>query len=216
MNLPIGDILLNMLEGTVVSLKIFFLTVAFSVPLGVLVALGRMSKFKWISQIVRFYQLVMRGTPLILQLLFFAFAPYYIFGYNLERFLACMLAFVINYAAYFGEIFRSGISSIPEGQYEAAKVLGYSKFQTFIKIILPQVIKIIMPTMGSEFMTLIKDTALAYTVGITELYRVASTAQSKYFDITPLVFAGIFYLVMNTVVEYLFKKIENKLDYYKM
>lgn len=206
----------KLLDGTAVALQIFFITTLASVPLGILVSLGRMSKIKIISVPIRIYQLIIRGTPLILQLLFFAFAPYYIFGINLDRFTACLIAFIVNYTAYYAEIFRSGISSIPKGQYEACKVLGYTKFQTFTQIILPQVIKVIMPTLGSESMTLIKDTALAYTVGVTELYRVASTIQSATFDITPLIVAGIFYLIMNAIVEFIFRKAENKLDYYKM
>lgn len=203
-----------MLDATWVTLTIFFLTALLSLPLGIIVSIVRKSKYKIFSVPIRIYQLIMRGTPLILQLMFVAYAPFYIFGISIDRFPSVIIAFVINYAAYFSEIFRAGIESIPQGQYEAAKVLGYTKTQTFLKIILPQVIKRILPTMGSEFMTLIKDTALAYTIGVSEIYKVAQTSSSHYFVVTPLIIAGVFYLVMNAIVEISFKKIENKLNYY--
>lgn len=202
------------LDATWVTLAIFFLTALLSVPLGILVAIIRKSKYKVFSIPIRIYQLIMRGTPLILQLMFVAYAPFYIFGTSIPRFPSVIIAFVVNYAAYFSEIFRAGIESIPSGQYEAAKVLGYTKIQTFFSIILPQVIKCILPTMGSEFMTLIKDTALAYTIGVSEIYKVAQTTSSHYFNVTPLIIAGLFYLIMNAIVEVSFKKIENKLNYY--
>lgn len=203
-----------MLDATWVTLTIFFLTALLSVPLGIIVAIIRKSKYRIFSIPIKIYQLIMRGTPLILQLMFVAYAPFYLFGISIDRFPSVIIAFVINYAAYFSEIFRSGIESIPKGQYEAAKVLGYTKFQTFWQIILPQVIKRILPTIGSEFMTLIKDTALAYTIGVSEIYKVAQGASGNYFIVTPLIIAGLFYLVMNAIVEISFKKIENKLNYY--
>jgi polar amino acid transport system permease protein len=204
-----------MFKATGMVLQIFFLTILFSVPLGFLVALARRSRIKLISIPTRIYQLIFRGTPLMLQLFFFMYGPYYIFGITYNRFAACITAFVINYAAYFGEIFRGGISQIPKGQYEAAKVLGYTKFQTFIRIILPQVVKNVIPATGNELMTLVKDTSLAQVISVDEIYRIASNAGSKYFSTVPIIVAAVFYLVMNTVVEFAFKMIEKKLDYYK-
>ena len=155
--------MLSMLgQGFGVTLQIFFLTLVGSLPLGVVVALARMSRVKPIAWIMKFYISVMRGTPLMLQMFFIYFAPYYIFGIPLSmesKFSATIVAFIINYAAYFAEIYRSGIQSIPRGQYEAAEVLGYSRLQTFMKIVLPQVIKRILPAMGNEIITLVKDTS---------------------------------------------------------
>ena len=212
---PIDLLVKNMIFATGTVLKIFFLTILLSIPLGFLVALARGSRYKIISVPTRIYQLIFRGTPLMLRLFFFMYAPYYIFDTGFERFTACIIAFVINYAAYFGEIFRGGIAAIPKGQYEAAKVLGYSKLQTFTRIILPQVIKHVIPATGNEFMTLVKDTSLAQVISVKEIYDVASNAGSRYFSTIPLVVAGVFYLVMNTVIEFIFKYIEKKLNYYK-
>ena len=214
-NVPINFLLMNMLSATGTVFKIFFLTIIMSIPLGFVVALARGSRFKIITVPTRIYQLVFRGTPLMLQLYFFMYAPYYILDFTFNRFTACIIAFVVNYAAYFGEIFRGGIASIPKGQYEAAKVLGFSKFQTFMRIILPQVVKHVMPAVGNEFMTLVKDTSLAQVISVIEIFNVASNATSRYFSTVPLIVAGIFYLVMNTVVELAFKWAENKLDYYR-
>jgi polar amino acid transport system permease protein len=215
-NVPIDLLIKNMLSASVTTLQIFFLTIILSIPLGFFVALARRSKLWIISFPVRIYQLIFRGTPLMLQLMFFMYGPYYIFGYTYKyRLTACILAFTINYAAYFGEIFRGGIASIPKGQYEAAKVLGYTKFQTFMRIVLPQVIKTVMPATGNELMTLVKDTSLAQVISVVELFRVASAAGSRYFSTVPFVVAAVFYLVMNTVVEFAFKQIEKKMDYYR-
>jgi polar amino acid transport system permease protein len=215
-NVPIDLLIPNMLKATGMTISIFFLTLIFSIPLGFLVALGRRSKLWIISFPIRLYQLIFRGTPLMLQLIFFMYAPFYLFGYNYKsRLVACILAFSINYAAYFGEIFRGGIAAIPKGQYEAAKVLGYTKHQTFMRIILPQVIKHVIPAMGNEHMTLVKDTSLAQVISVVELFRVATTTQSKYFSTIPIIIAALFYLIMNTVVEVSFKLIEKKFDYYK-
>ncbi len=205
-----------MLQGTWISLEIFFLTILLAMPLGLFVAFGRMSKIKIISVPIRFYQLLMRGTPLILQLMFVFFVPYYIFGTPFKsRFTAAIVAFVLNYAAYFAEIYRGGIESIDQGQYEAAKVLGYSKAQTYLRIIIPQVVKRILPPMGNEFMTLVKDTALAQTIGVVELYRNATNITSRTSSIAPLIVAGIIYFVLNFVVEKFFLRAEKKLDYYQ-
>lgn len=215
-NVPLDYLIPNMLKATGTTLSIFFLTILFSVPLGFFVALGRRCRIWIVSFPVRVYQLIFRGTPLMLQLIFFMYAPFYLFGYNYkDRMVACILAFSINYAAYFGEIFRGGIAAIPKGQYEAAKVLGYTKFQTFMRIILPQVVKYVIPATGNELMTLVKDTSLAQVIAVVELFRVATTTQSKYFSTVPIIIAALFYLLMNTVVEVSFKLLEKKLDYYK-
>lgn len=205
-----------LLQGTLISLEIFFLTVLLAMPLGLFVAFGRMSKIKIISAPIRIYQLLMRGTPLILQLMFVFFVPYYIVGAPFKsRFVAAIVAFVLNYAAYFAEIYRGGIESIAQGQYEAAKVLGYSKMQTYTRIVIPQVVKRILPPMGNEFMTLVKDTALAQTIGVVELYRNATNITSRTSSIVPLIAAGLIYFVLNFVVEKFFIRAEKKLDYYK-
>jgi polar amino acid transport system permease protein len=214
-NVPLNLLIPNMLSATSTVLEIFFLTILLSIPLGFAVASARRSKLWIISFPTRIYQLIFRGTPLMLQLIFFMYGPYYIFGFSFDRFVACILAFTVNYAAYFGEIFRGGIASIPKGQYEAAKVLGYTKLQTFMRIVLPQVVKNVIPAVGNELMTLVKDTSLAQVISVVELFRVASTAGSKYFSTVPIIVAAAFYLIMNTVVEITFKFIEKKLDYYK-
>lgn len=205
----------HMLNASATTLEIFFLTLLFALPLGLIVSFGRMSKFWIINMPVRFYLLIMRGTPLILQLFFFYFAPYYMFGMKLDRFHAAILAMALNYAAYFAEIYRSGIESMPKGQYEAATVLGFTKTQTFFKIILPQVIKRILPPMGNEFMTLIKDTALVTVIGVAEIYQLATDMMSKQFSMVPIIMAGVFYLVMNSVVSKGFHIAEKKLSYYR-
>ncbi len=208
-------LLSQMLEATLMSLRIFFVTIIFSLPLALLVAKGRMSKIKIIKLPVSLYILLMRGTPLMLQLLFFFYALKPIFGIQLERVMAAEIAFILNYAAYFAEIFRGGIESIPSGQYEAAKVLGFTHRQTFFRIILPQVIKHIIPPMGNEFITLVKDTSLAQVIGIAELLKVTSNWVSSSVNMTPLVIAGVFYLIMNGVVTRCFTVAENKLSYYR-
>ena len=207
--------LLQMLEGTVVSLEIFALTLLFALPLGLAVAFGRMSRNRWLSGAVNVYMLVMRGTPLILQLIFIYFAPYYLFGLSYDRFTAAVAAFVINYAAYFAEIYRGGIESIPAGQHEAGQVLGFTKPQVFFRIVLPQMVKRILPAMGNEVITLVKDTALAQTIGVAELFRVAQTASSRQFSTVPIFVAGVFYFAMNWAVAAAFARAEKKLDYYR-
>ena len=205
----------QMLEGTVTSLEIFFLTLIFSLPLGFVVAKGRMTRIAPIRWIVDLYIQIMRGTPLILQLIFVYFVPFYIFGASYDRFTACIIAFVINYSAYFSEIYRSGLQSIDRGQYEASKVLGFTKAYTFFHIILPQVIKRILPALGNEVITLVKDTALAQTIGVAELFRVAQTASSREFSTLPIFIAGVFYFIMNYIVSRLFVVMEKKLNYYR-
>lgn len=213
--MDLGLLLPQMLEATLVTLKVFFLTLLFSLPLGLLISFGRMSKYKIIRFPIQFYLLIMRGTPLILQLIFIYFAPYYLFQLNYDRFVAAIVAFSLNYAAYFAEIYRAGIESIPVGQHEAAKVLGLTPLQTFFRIVLPQVIKRILPPMGNEFMTLVKDTALAQTIGVAELFRLAQNAQSRSFSTIPIIIAGLFYLVLNYIVEQFFHLMEKRLSYYR-
>lgn len=210
--------MLSMLgQGFVVTLQIFFLTLVGSLPLGVVVALARMSRVKPIAWIMKFYISVMRGTPLMLQMFFIYFAPYYIFGIPLSmesKFSATIIAFIINYAAYFAEIYRSGIQSIPRGQYEAAEVLGYSRFQTFMKIVLPQVIKRILPAMGNEIITLVKDTSLAFAIGVAEMFSTAKALVASQVSMLPFVFAAVFYWVFNFVVEVVLGRVEKKMGYY--
>lgn len=215
-----------MLTGTGVSLEVFFLTLLFSLPLALFVAFGRMSKNRIISGATNVFLLVIRGTPLMLQLLIVYFGPLLFvkwlrdsYGIQVtikwERFVAAIVALSINYAAYFAEIYRGGIESISRGQYEAAKVLGYTNNQTFFRIILPQVVKRIMPAMGNEVITLVKDTALVSVIGVAELLMVAKERQSSMFSFMPLLIAGVFYFVMNGAVSVCFTKIEKRLDYYR-
>lgn len=210
--------MLSMLgQGFGVTLQIFFLTLVGSLPLGVVVALARMSRVKPIAWIMKFYISVMRGTPLMLQMFFIYFAPYYIFGIPLSmesKFSATIVAFIINYAAYFAEIYRSGIQSIPRGQHEAAEVLGYSRLQTFMKIVLPQVIKRILPAMGNEIITLVKDTSLAFAIGVAEMFSTAKALVASQVSMLPFVFAAVFYWVFNFVVEVVLGRVEKKMGYY--
>lgn len=212
--------LLNLLfSGALTSIQLFFATLIFALPLGLVVALGRMSKNAWIRGPIKLYILVMRGTPLLLQIIFVYFAPSFMLpeGYrlNLDRFIAAIIAFSLNYAAYFAEIYRGGIESIPQGQYEAAAVLGFTKSQTFMRIILPQVIKRILPPISNEVITLVKDTALVQVLGISELFRVAKNEASRIFSTMPIFIAGLFYLAMNWLVTKVFHLAEQKLSYYK-
>ena len=209
------QMLLIMLQGSVVSLEVFFLTLLFSLPLGLPVAAGRMSKNIFISQITNVFMLIIRGTPLMLQLIFVYFAPYHLFHLSYDRFTAAIIALSINYAAYFAEIYRGGIESISQGQYEAAKVLGYTKTQTFFRIILPQVVKRIIPAMGNEVITLVKDTALVQVIGVAELLHVAQTTSSRIFSTMPIFVAGVFYFIMNWAVSVAFRLIEKQLSYYR-
>ena len=205
-------------EGFLVTVQIFVLTLLFSLPLGMLVAFGRMSRCKIIKLIAKLYISVMRGTPLMLQIIVVYFAPYYMFRMKMGpgyRFTAVIIAFVINYAAYFAEIYRSGIESMPNGQYEAAQVLGYNKAQTFIRIILPQVIKRVLPSITNETITLVKDTSLAFTISIAEMFTVAKQIGAAQTSVMPLLAAGIFYYVFNLIVATVMEYIEKRLSYYR-
>lgn len=201
-------------EGFLTTLAIFGLTLLFSIPLGLIIALGKMSKFKFISLPVSFYISVMRGTPLLLQIVAIYFGSAYL-GWNFDRFPAVVIAFSINYAAYFAEIFRGGIQAIPRGQYEAAAMLGLTKSQAFYRIILPQVVKQVVPASANEVITLIKDTSLAQVIAVTELFSLAKKQQAAYASIYPLFVAGIFYYVANLLLSCLFAYVEKKLNYYK-
>lgn len=203
-----------MLGGTTVSLSIFFLTLLFSIPLGVGVAACKLSRNKLLSGITNIYIMIMRGTPLILQLLFFYFVPSLIFGIKVDRFASLMFAMSVNYAAYFAEIFRGGYLSIPVGLKEAGKVLGMSKKDFFVYVSLPLTVKRVLPAFAGEVITLVKDTALASVLGVAELFRVAQTSTSRIFSPLPLLIAGIFYFVLNAVVSKTFEICEKKLDYY--
>ena len=204
-------------SGLVLTLQVFVTTLVGALPLGVVVALCRMSRFKPLALITRFYISVMRGTPLMLQLMALMFGPYYLFGLQMGpdwKYWACSIGFIINYAAYFGEIYRSGLQSIPRGQYEAAEVLGYTRAQTFMKIILPQVAKRILPAMSNEVITLVKDTSLAFVVGIMEMFTQAKALAASQVSMVPYLLAGVIYWVFNFIVEMILTKIEKKMSYY--
>lgn len=208
-------LLSEMLTGTLMSLRIFFSTLLFALPLGMLVALGRMTKWKIIQWPVKFFILIVRGTPLMLQLMFIFYGLKPLFGIQLDRVIAAQVAFVINYSAYFAEIYRGGLESIPQGQYEASKILGLTQSQTFFRVILPQVIKRILPPMGNEFITLVKDTSLAQVIGVMELLRITNSWVSSSADMTPFIVVAVFYLLMNSVVSRSFGIAEKKLSYYQ-
>lgn len=205
-------------EGMVVTLMLFVVTLLFSLPLGLLVSFGRMAKNVVIRTIFKAYISIMRGTPLMLQLMVIYFGPYYIFGITNSpswKNSAVAIGFVLNYAAYFAEIYRGGIESMPKGQYEAAQILGYSKAQTFMRIILPQVIKIILPSITNETITLVKDTSLAFTIGIMEMFTISKALAASQTTMLPYVFAGIFYYVFNLIVATVMEYIEKRLSYYR-
>ena len=215
--------LIQLAQGLKFTFGIFFFTLIFSIPLGLLVSKGRMSKIKIVSLIFRLYISILRGTPLMLQLLLVYFGPYYIFGVNLGsiqvgpfnyRFIATIVAFSLNYAAYFAEIFRGGIQSMSKGQYEAAQVLGFTKSQTYFKIILPQVVKRVLPSVGNEIITLVKDTSLAQVLAVTEMFTQASALASAQVSVMPFIVAGLFYYLMNLVIETLLGLLEKSMNYY--
>ena len=204
-------------QGLILTAQIFVITLVGSLPLGVVIALCRMSKFKPLSWLASIYISFMRGTPLMLQLMALMFGPYYLFQMQLGtdwKFWACGIGFILNYAAYFAEIYRSGIQSIPRGQYEAAEVLGYTNTQTFMKIVLPQVIKRILPAMGNEIIMLVKDTSLAYVLTIAEMFSAAKALAAKEVSMVPYVVAALIYWAACLIIEFFLNKIEKKLNYY--
>ncbi len=211
------DVMLRQLaEGMVGSVLIFGLTLIFSLPLGLLVALGRMSKNKILSGFIGLLISVLRGTPLMLQLLVVYFFPYYLFGWSISgwRFPAIIVGFSINYAAYFAEIYRSGIEAVPKGQWEAASILGYSRVQTFVRIILPQVIKIILPAITNEIITLVKDTSLAFSLSYMEMFTIAKQIAASNTTFVPFVVSAIFYYVFNLIVAFVMRRLEKRMAYY--
>ena len=213
-----GMMLSKLAGGMLTTVAIFGLTLLFSMPLGMAVAFGRMSKNKLIRNITKIYISIMRGTPLMLQVMVVYFGRYYLLGLQLTssyRFIAVIIGFSLNYAAYFAEIYRGGIESMPAGQYEAAKVLGYNKVQTFVKIILPQVIKRIMPSITNETITLVKDTSLAFVLAHAEMFTLAKQIAAKETSMAPLMAAGVFYYIFNFVVAFSMERIEKALNYYR-
>ena len=216
--MTIQQMIIQLAGGMGTSIQIFMVTLVFSLPLGLVVAFGRMSKNKYLQAIVKVYISIMRGTPLMLQLMVVYFGPYYLFGLKMGsgyRLWAAFIGFVINYAAYFAEIYRSGIQSMPVGQYEAAQILGYSRFQTFFKIILPQVIKRILPSVTNEVITLVKDTSLAFTLSVAEMFSIAKALAASQTNMIPFVAAGLFYYIFNLVVAVGMEWVEKKLNYYQ-
>lgn len=203
-----------LLAGTWMTLKIFFWTLILALPLGVLVALGEMSKIKPLKWLVQFYVWIMRGTPLLLQLIF-VFYGLPILHIVFPRYQAALFAFVLNYAAYFAEIFRGGLQSINEGQFEAAQVLRLSRFQTMMHIVIPQVIKIVLPSIGNEVINLIKDSSLVYVIGLGDLLRAGNVAMARDVTLVPLLIVGAIYLLLISICAFLQKKIEKHYSYYK-
>ncbi len=216
--MDLSVMLLKLAQGLLLSVEIFALTLLFSLPLGLIVSFGRMSSNPMIKTTIKIYISIMRGTPLVLQLMVVYFGPYYIFGITMPRgyrFLAVIIGFVFNYAAYFAEIYRAGIESIPLGQYEAANVLGYNQAQTFIRIIFPQVIKRILPPVTNEVITLVKDTSLAYVISVMEMFTTARAIASAETTMTPYVAAGIFYFIFNYIVAATMEWVETRMSYFR-
>lgn len=210
-------ICIQLLKGLGSTCLIFALTLLLSLPLGLLVCFGRMSRFKPLQYVVRFLISILRGTPLMLQLIVVCFGPYYVFGMKLTSgwtFAALIIGFVINYAAYFAEIYRGGIESIPVGQYEAAEVLGYTRGQTFGRIILPQMVKRVLPPVTNEVITLVKDTSLAFVLSYAEMFTIAKRVANSISSVMPLFVAGLFYFVFNAIVAWAMEKIEKRMSYY--
>ena len=214
--MTVSTMLTTMAEGMIRTCGIFFLTLLFSLPLGMIIMLLRRSRITIVSSVIKVLLAIVRGTPLMLQLLVWYFGPYYLFGISIRgyRFPAIIIGFSVNYACYFAEIFRGGIEAIPVGQYEAAEVLGYNKTQTFFHIILPQMIKTILPSMTNEVITLVKDTSMAFTLAYNEMFSLAKQIAASQTSFTPFVIAGIFYFVANYLVAFGMERIEKAFDYY--
>ncbi len=214
--MTLWTMVIKMSEGLGKTCAIFFLTLLFALPLGMVFAMLRMNKNRIVSGVMRFIISVLRGTPLMLQLLAVTYGPYYLFRFSVSRnkLIPVVIAFAINYAAYFAEIYRGGIESMPIGQYEAAEVLGYTRLQTFFRIILPQVIKHILPSVTNEVITLVKDTSMAFTVSYQEMFTIGKQIANSQTSFVPFVVAGVFYFVFNAVVDFIMGKAEKALDYY--
>lgn len=210
----IAEILPALLSGAGMTLSIFFWTLILATPLGILVSLGEKSKFKPLRWLVNFYVWIMRGTPLLLQLIF-VFYGLPIIHIVFHRYQAALFAFVLNYAAYFAEIFRGGFQSIDEGQFEAAKVLRLNRWQTMTKIIIPQVIKIVLPSIGNEVINLVKDSSLVYVIGLGDLLRAGNVAMARDVTLVPLVLVGVIYLMLIGICAFVLKKLEKHFSYYK-
>ena len=215
--MTLWTMVIKMSEGLGKTCAIFFLTLLFSLPLGMVFTGLRMSKNRIVSGIMRFIISILRGTPLMLQLLAVTYGPYYLFHLAVSRnkLIPVVIAFAINYAAYFAEIYRGGIESMPIGQYEAAEVLGYTKLQTFFRIILPQVVKRILPSVTNEVITLVKDTSMAFTVSYQEMFTIGKQIANSQTSFLPFVVAGVFYFAFNAVVDFVMGKAEKALDYYE-
>lgn len=213
----ITAMILKMSEGLGRTCAIFGLTLLFSLPLGMIIALMRMSKFRPLRWFTAVFISIMRGTPLMLQLLAITYGPFYLFGISIARnkLIPIIVGFSINYAAYFAEIYRGGIESMSRGQYEAAAVLGYSKFQTFTRIIAPQVIKRVLPSITNEVITLVKDTSFAFTVAYQEMFTIGKQIASAQNSFMPFLIAGVFYYVFNSLVAFVMSSLEKRLSYYR-
>ena len=212
-----SGMIVDLLGGLAVSVEIFVLTLLLALPLGVPIALGRMSRNPLVAGAFRTYVSIVRGTPLMLQVMFVYFAPYVLFGLPLThypRLLATVLAFGFNYAAYFAEIYRGGILSVDRGQREAAMALGLSRTRTFLRIVLPQTVKRVIPAVGNEVITLVKDTSLAFTIAVTEMFTIAKQLSSANTTMTPLIAAGVFYYLFNFIVAWSMERLERRLAYY--
>lgn len=223
--MSIQSIVVQLGEGMLKTCLLFFSTLIISLPLGLVISFGRMSKwapfggkFKPVQLLSKLYISIMRGTPLMLQIMVVYFGPYYLFGIKISaeyQIYAAIIAFAINYAAYFAEIYRSGIESMPVGQYEAAGILGFTKSQTFLRIILPQVMKRILPSITNEVITLVKDTSLAFVIAYAEMFTMAKRIAAKETSMIPFVVAGIFYYIFNLIVALVMDRVEKKMSYYK-
>ena len=211
------NLIVELSSGMLNSLLIFVFTILFSMPLGLLVCFARRSRFKVVELVTKFYISVMRGTPLMLQLLVVFFGPNLLLGMTVTsdyRMYACIIGFSLNYAAYFAEIYRSGIEAVPKGHYEASKVLGYTRQQTFMKIVFPQMVRHIVPPVTNEVITLVKDTSLAFALSVSEMFSLAKEAVARESNIMPLFVAGLFYYLFNLIVSFAMGKLEKKMNYY--
>ena len=215
--MTIATMIQKMSEGLGRTCAIFFLTLLFSLPLGLVIAALRRSRFKPLQTVTRVFISIIRGTPLMLQLLAVTYGPFYLFGASVARnkLVPIIVGFSVNYAAYFAEIYRGGIDSMPAGQYEAAAVLGYSRFQTFMRIILPQVIKRILPSITNEVITLVKDTSMAFTVAYQEMFSIGKQIANSQSSFMPFLIAGVFYYVFNSIVAFVMSRIEKAQSYYR-